>query len=76
MSDLKDIFVHKRQRRGNPCRCFLAILGIRSALTSTKEKIGPVVPDTILRSRKHTNEIEYSKIGLEILRKLVLYWKR
>ncbi|CIV96011.1 Uncharacterised protein [Streptococcus pneumoniae] len=42
----------------------------------SKEKIGPIVPDTILRSRKLTNKIEYSKIGLELLRKLVLYWKR
>ena len=29
-----------------------------------------------LRSGNHTNKIDYSKIGLEILRKLVLYWKR
>lgn len=31
------------------------------------------MPDTILRSRKLTNKIEYSKIGLELLRKLVLF---
>nr|DAY21617.1 MAG TPA: hypothetical protein [Caudoviricetes sp.] len=29
-----------------------------------------------MRSRNHTNEIDYSKIGLELLRKLVFYWKR